>query len=595
MSTSISVTPKKKEVGAPPVRSFGHPLSAAWLRCSESRAITYSLFAIAYIIPTVWLIRHKLMWDDEFFTLYVSKTMGWSDLWRALKTGADQHPHSFYYLTHVIFKVAGTSHLTLRLTALLGFGLCCLCLYEIARHVVGRRWGLAAMLLPLTTPALYYATEARGYGIQLGFITFSILMWIWATQGRKRALTVPLLAIGLCFAVASHYYAVLFLVPLGIGELVKIIKRRSIDLPVCCALLAALVPLLLFAQLILGARSYSSHFWAVPHAGSMLLWYENMLGRAPLILLAVSGVVYVLRTSGRDDSSDAALKIDTPIMAMLTASALLPVIGGITAEVITQAYSARYFIAGLPGCLMILLWAMRRVLRNDTAGPALAAALCTVLFIVEWRGLRMDEAAGLEQMRSSAALLRQVPDFPVVIDLTAFHQLSYYGKRDLANRLVYVADPHLSVRYLGHDTIDRGALDLTPWFPVRVAWWHDWWKAHSFSLVYANIGHWSWNTFALGGIGKVQVIGRSDPYLLFAVTRTKIPDDDRLGTDPSGAPRLYDRLPVGGPTLCKLYMPNDVCPVVDDPRFQGTVTPYPNLDISTGASGPIGFDNREKP
>jgi uncharacterized membrane protein len=177
MSDSILVSPKNDADRDPSlVRSLLRLLNTSWSRCADSRAIAYLFFAIAYTIPNIWLARHKLMWDDEFFTFYLSKTASWGDLWRALSTGADQHPPSFYYLTHVIFKVAGTSHLTLRLTALLGFALSCLCLYEIARQVMGRRWGLPAMLLPLTTPALYYATEARGYGLELGFITFSLLM-----------------------------------------------------------------------------------------------------------------------------------------------------------------------------------------------------------------------------------------------------------------------------------------------------------------------------------------------------------------------------------------------------------------------------------
>jgi len=43
--------------------------------------------------------------------------------------------------------------------------------------------------------------------------------------------------------------------------------------------------------------------------------------------------------------------------------------------------------------------------------------------------------------------------------------------------------PKLSTKYIGHDTVDRGLLNLNPWFPLKVVWWHDWWKEHSFSLI----------------------------------------------------------------------------------------------------------------
>jgi len=581
MSASIFVSPKDDADRYPQVvRSLLRLMNTGWSRCANSRVIAYVFFAIAYIIPSVVLARHKLVWVDEFFTLYLSKTASWSDLWRALSTGADQHPPSFYYLTHLILKVAGTSHITLRLTALFGFGLCCLCLYEIARQLVGRQWGVPAMLLPLTTPALYYATEARGYGLELGFITFSLLMWISTMESKKRALTVPALAIGLCLAVAAHYYAVLFLFPLAVGELVKMTKRRSLDVPVCSALLAALIPLLLFAPLILRAASYSRNFWATPFWGAMLLWYPNMLGRMPLILLAASGLAFVLSIQATQDWRTVTPEVTAPVVIAVTTSALLPVVGTIIAMLVTHAFTERYFIAALPGSAILLLWGLRRIVRNDTAGPAIAAALCIVLFAQQWREVRAEQNNTLRQTRSIATLLRQVPDEPIVMsDANIFHRLSFYGQRDLANRLVYVADPHLSVRYLGHDTVDRGFLDLAPWFPLKIVWWHEWWSGHPFSFVYGSVSEWAWVTFALHEIGTVELMDRDTSRLLIAVRRTNVPDDDRVPGDPSGEPMLYNQLPTGGPPLCKVYMSTDECPIVDDPSFTVPIISYPDLNI----------------
>lgn len=581
MCATISVSPKKDaERDLVIARPWLSSLNRGWSRCADSRAIAYTFFAFAYIIPNIILARHKLIWDDEFFTLYLSKTASWSELWRALSTGADQHPPSFYYLTHLIFKMAGTSHLTLRSTAIFGFGLSCLCMYEIARQMLGRRWGMPAMLLLLTSPALFYATEARGYGLELGFVTFSLLMWILAAEGKKRAWTVPALAVGMCLAVASHYYAALFLLPLAVGELVKLKERRSLDVPVCSALLASLIPLLLFAPLILRAASYSKNFWATPYWGSMLSWYPNMLGRMPLILVAASALVLVLRIRATEDSRVVDPEVSFPVVIALTASALLPVVGTIIAMLVTHAFTERYFIAALPGSAILLLWGLRRMVRNDTAGPALAFAICIVLFAQQWRELRSEQTITLLQMRSIATLLRRVREAPVVMsEVTVFHRLSFYGQRDLANRLVYVSDPHLSVRYLGHDTVDRGLLDLAPWFPLRIVWWNEWWSVHPFSLVYGYVGDWTWITFALHDVGTVKLMDRDISHLLLAVTRTTVPEDDREPSDPSGKPMLYNQLPTGGPPLCNVYMPNDECPIVDDPSFTVPIISYPDLKI----------------
>ena len=183
-------------------------------------------------------------------------------------------------------------------------------------------------------------------------------------------------------------------------------------------------------------------------------------------------------------------------------------------------------------------------------------------------------------MRSIANLLRQVRDAPIVVsEVSVFHRLSFYGRRDLADRLVYVADPHLSVRYLGHDTVDRGLLDLAPWFPLKIVWWRAWWSDHPSSLVYGYVGDWTWLTFALHEVGKVELVDRDVSRLLFAVTRTTLPEDDRVPGDPSGKPMLYDQLSTSGPPLCQLYMLKDTCPAVDDPTFTAPVISYPDLRI----------------
>lgn len=565
------------EVAARPWRSR---FDKDWSWWAESRPVAYLVFAAAYIVPNIVLAHQKLLWDDEFFTLYLSRTASWSELWRALSTGADQHPPSFYYLTHFILKVFGTTHVSLRSTALFGFALSCVCLYEIAREMAGRRWGLPAMLLPLTTPALYYATEARGYGLELGFTTFSLLMWTWATDGKKRAWTVPALALGLCLAEASHYYALFILLPLALGELAKIRMRRSVDFPICGALFAAMLPTLFFAPLIVDVLPYSKTFWALPAWSQILYWYPSMLGRAPLILLAAAALVFVFKIPTTEDLHPPIARPSQPVAVGLTMTAVLPVAGMIAAKFVTHAFTERYFIAALPAAIMLLIWALLRVIRNDRVGPALTTALCLVLFAHQWRDLQSDQITALRTMRSIATLLRRNPDIPIVVsDVTNFHRLSFYAQRDLARRLAYAADPHLSVRYLGQDTIDRGMLALDAWFPLRTVWWDEWWRTHPTSLVYGGVGEWNWITFALPEIGTAELKDRDTSHLLLIVNRSMIPGNDHLLGDPPGKPMLYDELPAGGPTLCKVYMPTDECPVIDDPSFSSPIISYPDLRI----------------
>ena len=265
-----------------------------WLRrAASSRPLVYAVFSMLYLVPTIWLSRMKMFWDDEFFTLYISRTTGWHSLLQALATGADQHPPPFYYLTHWITQIFGTSHVTLRAPAIVGFGVFCICLYgNLSGPLVTPMWGVVAMLFPLSTKMYYYACEARGYGMVTAFVALAVLSWLKVTEDDRRKIFLPLLGISLMGAVSSHYYAGLAVVSLAAGEIVRSTVRRKIDYPVWIAFACTLLPVLVFLPTIRSAQGYSAHFWAIPVWSDAILFYPTELGLGvfPLLGLLVAGV-----------------------------------------------------------------------------------------------------------------------------------------------------------------------------------------------------------------------------------------------------------------------------------------------------------------
>lgn len=215
--TTESILEQNSRLARRWLESLSHLFQAA----VKSRPVMWVVFTVVYAVPTVYLARIKLFWEDEFFTYYLSRTSSWHELLQALATGADQHPPSFYYLTHLSTTVFGSSHITVRLPAILGFWLLCICLYEIVRDLTTPAWAAVAMFFPLATEFYNYASEARGYGLMAGFAALAVLSWLRLAEHRQRTVYVPLLAVALVAAVASHYYAVLIVIPLALGELVK--------------------------------------------------------------------------------------------------------------------------------------------------------------------------------------------------------------------------------------------------------------------------------------------------------------------------------------------------------------------------------------
>jgi hypothetical protein len=285
-------------------------LSSAFQTAVKSRPVMWAVFTLLYAIPTVYLARIKLFWDDEFFTLYLSRTSSWHDLIQALSTGADQHPPSFYYLTHLSTTLFGASHLAERLPAILGFWLLCICLYEIVRDLTTPAWAAVAMFFPLSTEFYYYASEARGYGLVSGFAALAVLSWLRLAAHRKRTVYLPLLAVALVSAVASHYYAILIVVPLALGELMRTRFTRKIDWPIWMAFTSAGLPILAFLGTIRSAQGYSKHFWAIPVWSDAFSFYQTEFGLGMFTLLGALAATLGFRavTRTRPESWSAPLR-----------------------------------------------------------------------------------------------------------------------------------------------------------------------------------------------------------------------------------------------------------------------------------------------
>lgn len=107
----------------------------------------------------------------------------------------------------------------------------------------------------------------------------------------------------------------------------------------------------------------------------------------------------------------------------------------------------------------------------------------------------------------------------VVSDLVAFMGLAHYAPRDIASRLIYLADPQASLRHFGHSSVDQGILDLKPWFGLNVERSAPYIDAHGRFLVYGGVHIGNWLLFDLPRADRrIELKGRSGNSLLFLVT-----------------------------------------------------------------------------
>jgi len=552
------------------LRTFVLSIEVALDRWAASGLLVIGVFTTIYALPTVRIAAQKLYWDDEFFTLYLSTVSGWHELLRALATGADQHPPSFYYLTHLCIKLFGCTPVTVRLPEIFGFWLMCVALYALVRRLLGPIWGVVAMMIPLPSGAYYYGSEARGYGLMLGFSALALYAWLELTSGRRRATFLAVLTISSAAAIASHYYAVVAMVALGIGEGVRTVIRKRVDVPVWAAFAASAVPLLAFTSTIRSAKEYSAHFWAHPLWSDVFRFYPHMEGYTLDVLLGSIGVAVVVapvlphRSAGNDERRPAAAFHVAPSWIAAVALAIAPLFAMALAKFVTHGYTDRYAIVAVIGTSVLFTYGICTAARRRTAAAAAAILICGLCFYVTQWELRFDNQRAVEDLKSDFQLLNATHNEPVAVsEITVFHRLSFYAPPNMYRRLSYLADPDASVEYLDEDTIDRGLLALKPWFPLRVVPSGEYARNHTYFLAYGYIGDWTWLTYRLPEISvETRLLTRHGSRLLFAVKTAPVRVSGGTSHAIETHPGFSSKFANSNRSLCESYFGASHCPVL---------------------------------
>lgn len=438
------------------------------------------LFAAVYFPGFCLIAAKSVISNDELFTLYIARLPHFRAVWAALATGAEQTPPLFYAIARADIKVFGTSGLALRLPELLAFALLCFSLFQIVARRTTPGYGFLAMLFPFMTTAFNYVVEARAYPLVLCFSAFALLCWMWLAEGRHRVLALAGIAVSLAAAISSHYYAVLSLFPIGLGEVVRSLRRKRMDVGVWVALGLSLSPLLLFLPLIESARKFAPHFWAKPHWSSMVYFYEHFLltpTAVPLlaILLVVVGASVLRPMHEYGGESGSASRIPAHEVAAAVGFLLIPVVGIVLAKTVVGAFSDRYALPAVIGLSIIIGWGLYAVLRERRA-IVFGLGLLLCLFLVAKEVQTWRRAAAYRSWKVSTYSFLETyarGDVPIVITgSTAFTELTYQAPKAVAGRLLYLADPRMALQYTGTNSAEKGLLQMKHWAGLNVQSFH---------------------------------------------------------------------------------------------------------------------------
>jgi hypothetical protein len=418
----------------------------------------------------------KPLWYDELLTFHVSQLQPFSRLWEALRAGVDGMPPGYYILVRFANMLSGDHHVTLRLPSIFGYLLGMLGVYWFTQKKLSVTSGLIAVLLMALSPFRAYALEARSYSLVVGFLVIAAVFW--QRIGEKR-LMVPLFALFLTLAVASHPLAVVIIYCFSAAELtwIAVSGHNRVRWSVWISCLLGTSPFLISLPLLLHYRAnFGSHFWAQPSWRMVVSTYSNYLG-IDSIFVAFALILFfvlmigdsLLRMVQQPEGMSQVRGFSPPEIILAGSFLFYPAMLVVLTKMFGSGYTPRYGWPGILGLVLGSVYLVKTTWLRFSSTYLLVALLITVAAQALWTPYAMAGAMN-ERWATLAQLSHRVPDIPVVIgDPRTYLEAANYAPPELRDRLVEVVDTESAVRLVGSDTPDKTNYLLAQFIPLRIA------------------------------------------------------------------------------------------------------------------------------
>jgi 4-amino-4-deoxy-L-arabinose transferase-like glycosyltransferase len=455
----------------------------------------------------------RLLWNDEFLSFYSDGVATFKQVILVqLHHPISLDPPTYHLLSHLSMDLIGRNAIALRLPALAGFLLFQLCLFFFVRRLAGDRSAIIAMAVPILTASFRYSLEGRPYGLLLGLYALSLLCWQIATQddGIRRSRLLPLigLTLSIALAITSHYFGVLILIPVSLGELSRILIRKRLDFGILTALALGLASVVLILPFKRALMVYRQHYYITGvniHDISqgyreLFLRYTTWpiplqkLTAAIMVVLALTLAVAGYKRFKRRPASEHAYT-----WIALSAMALLPFFGYLFGRFVTHTMEVRYVIAALIAFAATFGIVLERKLRSSTFYYATVALIfIAALTINTWNIIkeRRDSnqlLASFQLTPEASAALHQNPHELIYLQsLNDFYLNTYYDPDPtLRPRFSLLYGQQQEIDWLQHDTNYVTAVNMLTFAPLSITSYADFLK-QPHPLVLLNHSGWEW-------------------------------------------------------------------------------------------------------
>jgi Dolichyl-phosphate-mannose-protein mannosyltransferase len=305
--------------------------------------VAAALLAAFYLATSIYVSSQRLLWFDEIFTVHIAGLPDWKAILTALSHGADSLPPLYYLVVRMFGRMFGHGEVAVRLPSTLAMVATLLITFDCARRLTDGLHGLIAMAIA-AWPLAGEGFEARSYAICVMFA--ALALWVWTYTGASERVSAILFGATLFLAVSVHYYAVLLLVPYALWEIARWRPWHRPSLKLIAGIIGVLIPAAVLSHFILSFSSkFAPGFWSRPSLRDLTEIYSHIFVNG-LFLIALA-IVWIILADRKEETID--------LQPMSAGEAIgwlylcIPLAGFVAAELQTNAFAVRYFLALVPG------------------------------------------------------------------------------------------------------------------------------------------------------------------------------------------------------------------------------------------------------
>lgn len=421
------------------------------------------------------------LWFDEIATFHLSSLGSWAELQQALLAAADAQPPLIFFLTKTSLAVIGSRELATRLPALLGFAVFLSSLYVFLAPRAGAVHAVSAMLFAALSWGFGFSHEGRPYGLLIGLSALVFLAWTRVDEETQRGGRLAFFALAVGLLVSTHYYAVVLLAGVGVGEVVRSWRRRRLDAPVAAILCLAPALLLPYLPFVAAVRqAYEGAFFSRAAPEDLYGFYVFLLAPAFFPLLAamvaggVVGALFERESPKAQIERGSSLALHERAAAFMLAATPMVYVG--LAYATDGAFTYRYAIGSLSGVAIVFgdtlyNWiGPRRIPAWTLCGALLIGFGVTRMpaLLLPWSG-----SGDMAELEAELGRLDQVVAESEEAILAAsphtFLQYAFYSAPELRRRMQYASLPSEALELLDTDSAERALANLAPWAGLAVS------------------------------------------------------------------------------------------------------------------------------